>query len=254
MTKFLFRLIIAVIILGGIYFVITKEKITTFIGPDGLFPFTGESNKSESVLRQPESDSAGDQASYGYEAESDSFVPGISAEYVLSLLDEEESKIKKERAGKEESDNFLENIFERLKLAISAGIPRNKKAESFFTEKASAFTFTSVCFPSFKAVCSFDIFGEEPFGKCVESEADARFTLIDKNNLLVTRCDFSGCNDHTASFTVSENYEHYQPEEFGGYILTKEVLSEGSRISAYLEAITEKLTTTLYAGYCVDSE
>ncbi|MCH8332430.1 hypothetical protein IIC65_00705 [Candidatus Sumerlaeota bacterium] len=90
--------------------------------------------------------------------------------------------------------------------------------------------------------------------RATESEADARFTLIDKNNLLVTRCDFSDCNDHTASFTVSENYEHYQPEEFGGYILTKEVLSEGSRISAYLEAITEKLTTTLYAGYCVDSE
>lgn len=146
-----------------------------------------------------------------------------------------------------------ENNFQSQSKNVSQHKPKqNSQAEEAFGSQVGKLPiFSSVCFPTYKQVCT--------DSECESTETHdlgTTFSLInnfDTNNPQMARCDAKGCDTYDAQYYVSGLYENYQPEQPRGFFIKKENKSiVDTETTSYVEVVTTGVTTILYSGYCKD--
>lgn len=245
--SFLLKLIIAIGIGAAIFFLVTGGA------PDNLPKLTEDGFKVEVddastvgewkekvrdfFTRNSTSTSSEEELVDGDEADVEFFkklFSGISKK--ASSTDEE--------VADEEEKGFLENIIDKFKEQLDKS-DESEVTGAFSSKVSNVPSFTTVCFPEIKQSCT-------PDG-CEETSPQVEFTLLDKEESVISHCDAEGCVTYSAEYEETDGYENYQPIKPKGYIISKQVNSDSERFP-YIEAVTEGIRITMYSGYCLEKE
>ncbi|MEX1014674.1 MAG: hypothetical protein WDZ80_05945 [Candidatus Paceibacterota bacterium] len=120
---------------------------------------------------------------------------------------------------------------------------RNLPAENLFSDSLNDLPdFTSACFSTFTQACI--------ASDCSNKTPNSSFTLLNKTNKKIFKCETDTCIEINAEYEVINNFETYQPTRPEGIIINKEISNESDQ-SLFVEIRVEGMSTELNYGYCL---